>query len=127
MRITDLMLGDWVYLTKDSRFPMQVESLGPDWCNLDFDGNEGDVFEGDGYICPIPLTPDLLRSNGFVRLEDDYGRFYYYREDVGLFLYDYGEQGIQTHAGKMAVKVKWVHQLQHILRFVGVENFKINE
>lgn len=61
-----LMLNDWVYLSAKGRYPMQIESIDRDHCYLDFDGNEGDPFDGiygDGGIAPIPLTDEILDLN----------------------------------------------------------------
>ena len=57
---SDLRLGNWLYESDKSKFPMQVESIGKNWIYLDFEGNEGDVFENsDKEIYPIPLTKKL--------------------------------------------------------------------
>ena len=65
---SDLRLRNWLYESKDSKFPMQVEGVGKDWIYLNFEGNEGDCFENtDKEIYPIPLTPEILENIGFVR------------------------------------------------------------
>jgi hypothetical protein len=54
---SDLRLGNWLYYTKETMFPMQVYALGNDWVQLDFEGNEGDCLENNSdEIYPIPLT-----------------------------------------------------------------------
>lgn len=61
------MIGNWVHLSKQSQYPMQVISIGKDYCYLDFDGNEGDVFDGiSKEMMPIEITKDFLLNNGFV-------------------------------------------------------------
>ena len=63
---TDLRLGNWLYDSKPSGFPMQVSALGKDWVQLDFEGNESDCFENtDKEIYPIPLNKQLLENIGF--------------------------------------------------------------
>lgn len=65
MNTKDLMIGNWVYYTKKSQFPMRVVSLGEDYVYLDFEGNEGDVFEPRlDDMMPIPVTEDLLLKIG---------------------------------------------------------------
>lgn len=60
----DLMIGNWVY-ESDNGFPMYVVSVGDDYCYLDFDGNEGDVWEGeDKDMMPIEVTEELLVKIG---------------------------------------------------------------
>jgi hypothetical protein len=45
---SDLRLGNWLYETNKSKFPMQVVAIGDDWVQLDFEGNDGDSFEING-------------------------------------------------------------------------------
>lgn len=62
----DLMVGDWVYLSEKSKYPMRVESVGVDYCYLNFDENEGDPFDGiDKDMMPIEANRELLLKNGF--------------------------------------------------------------
>jgi hypothetical protein len=42
---SDLRLGNWLYESDKSKFPMQVESIGKNWIYIDFEGNDGDSFE----------------------------------------------------------------------------------
>lgn len=66
----DLMLGNWVYLTEKSKYPMQVVGIGDNYCYLNFKGNEADPFDGvDKYIMPIKVTEELLLKIGFYRKE----------------------------------------------------------
>ena len=58
---SDLRLGNWLYDSQPKGFPMQVEGIGIDWIYLNFEGNEGDVFENtDKEIYPIPFSVELL-------------------------------------------------------------------
>ena len=66
MNVKELMIGNWVEYTKYSHFPMQVVSLGDDYVYLDFEGNEGDVFEPNlEDMQPIEVTEEFLLKNGF--------------------------------------------------------------
>lgn len=38
----ELMLGNWVYESERSQFPMEVVNIDKDMVYLDFEGNEGD-------------------------------------------------------------------------------------
>lgn len=70
MGTKDLMIGNWVYYTKKSQFPMRVVSLGEDYVYLDFEENEGDVFEPNlEDMQPIEVTEDFLLKNGFKKKE----------------------------------------------------------
>ena len=67
----ELMLGNWVeYATGlhgDKRsIPMQVTGIFSDTVYLNFDGNEGDVFEEEEEnLLGIPITEELLEKCGF--------------------------------------------------------------
>lgn len=37
----DLRLGNWVYESECTRYPMYVHTIGEDYVYLNFDGNEG--------------------------------------------------------------------------------------
>ena len=58
---SDLRLGSWVYDGERTQFPMYVQAIGEDYVYLNFDGNEGDVFEcKPEELQGIPLTDDLM-------------------------------------------------------------------
>ena len=64
----DLMIGNWVYLSEKSKYPMQVVGIGDNYCYLDFEGNEGGPFDGiDKYMMPIEVTEELLFKIGFIQ------------------------------------------------------------
>lgn len=66
----DLMIGNWVYESERSKFPMRVVNIGEDYCYLDFDGNQGDVFEcKDKDMMPIEVSVELLSKSGFKTLK----------------------------------------------------------
>lgn len=62
----DLMVGNWVYLSEKSKYPMRVQTVGEDYCYLNFDDNEGDPFDGiDKEMMPIEVTVGMLVNMGF--------------------------------------------------------------
>ena len=64
----DLKLGNWVYLTEKSKYPMQVVGIGDSYCYLNFKGNEADPFDGvDKDMMPIGIDDILLMKIGFIR------------------------------------------------------------
>lgn len=66
MNVKELMIGNWVEYTKYSHFPMQVVGLGDDYVYLDFEGNQGDVFDPNiEDMQPIEVTEEFLLKNGF--------------------------------------------------------------
>lgn len=76
---SDLRIGNWLYYTEDSRFPMKVCAVGKDRVQMDFEGNEGDCFENNGdEIYPIPLNIDIIERV----CRKDYGYKHDYKDDI---------------------------------------------
>jgi len=108
MKTTDLMIGDWVYIHEPVCKGHRIDFID----ELGFQvGADGEVYD-DCNIRPIPLTEDILVKNGWrkhtmlyknewygdICLFEEYGKFYY-----------------------MDLKIEYVHQLQHLLRLVGIK------
>ena len=119
---SDLRLGNWLYYTKETMFPMQVYALGNDWVQLDFEGNESDVFENtDKEIYPIPITKELIvKSLNAEILGDDYSvklgdyRYIYFRINndgyisIDFFNYD------DNSENEICDGIRYVHELQNL-------------
>ncbi len=127
MKANELMIGDWVYNSPHSRFPMRVTLIDEGGCYLNFEGNEGDPFDGDfgeNGIQPIPVTEKILAANGIKKVLD--------YEDVNYF--HFGESSVRYSKKKKiynmrGVSFRFVHEFQYLLRLCGYEdladNFKI--
>lgn len=64
--IRDLAIGNWVYDGDRTQFPMYVIGLDINDVYLNFESNEGDVWESSYEdLCGIPLTEELLEKMGF--------------------------------------------------------------
>jgi hypothetical protein len=119
---SDLRLGNWLYESDKSKFPMQVESIGKNWIYLDFEGNEGDVFENsDKEIYPIPITKELIvKSLNAEPLGDDYSvklgdyRYIFFRINndgyisIDFFNYD------DNSENEICDGIRYVHELQNL-------------
>lgn len=128
IKTKELMLGNWVYESARSQFPMKVVNIDTDMVYLDFDGNEGDVFDGRMEdICPIPLTEEAFDKNGFKYLCG----VYYLEEDTSLEFReeDDGYFYLSFDLSNFILSdkpIKYVHELQNLLTLAGVEmEFKI--
>ena len=108
----------------------KVVSITENYITVKYIGREEDygsedVNEED--ISPIPLTPEILEKNGFVKQaydgwlisENDGRRLIEYRTDYfdGMLRINYAEEPFS----KLTIKVKYFHELQHALRLCGVE------
>ena len=68
---SDLRLGNWVYDGERTQFPMYVQTIGDDYVYLNFEGNEGDVFESTPEdLQGIPITEELLTKMGARKVTD---------------------------------------------------------
>ena len=83
-------------------------------------------------LTPIPLTIEMLLANGFTKFVDGYRRtFYNYVIDNNLMLdiSDWEDEGLKIAVGGKFRELKYVHELQHLLRLIGLSevanNFKI--
>lgn len=77
----ELRLGNYV---KDANngFPMYVYAVGKDWVQLNFNNNEGGVWESDDKdLEPVPITYELLTILGFTQCKTDYWNKPYYEKD----------------------------------------------
>ena len=68
---SDLRIGNWLYESECTRYPMYVYTIGDDYVYLNFDGNEGDVFEcKPEELQGIPITEELLTKMGARKVTD---------------------------------------------------------
>lgn len=71
MTTSDLRIGNWLYESECTRYPMYVHTIGDDYVYLNFDGNEGDVFEcKPEELQGIPITEELLTKMGARKVTD---------------------------------------------------------
>ena len=127
MRVTDLMVGDWVNvnglnLKVGAIHADEIGVFDPDykiyWCSDD----------GLDRIDPIPLTEEILVKNGFVGVEltDSYELNTDYYE-IEVWNYSDGLWVVNVHWIELSstpeskATVSYVHQLQHLLRLCGIE------
>lgn len=121
MKVNELMVGDWVNvnglnLKVGTIHADEIGVVDPDykiyWCS-------DDEFDR---IDPIPLTENILVKNGYKSTQ---GIDFYWLDDKkhcciknydGKRLFCY-KQGIND----VWLVVKYVHQLQHLLRLCGIE------
>lgn len=138
MKARDFMIGDW--LQDEHGFPMYVTAVGTDYVYADFEGNEGDVWEyqdrdfRDGTAQPVELMQEMLLANGFKQESSKWTL----KESgvlIGIENMDLCFEGMArlfalSACGKIRdFRVRYVHELQHILRLMGctsiADNFKL--
>ena len=131
IKISDLSIGDWVRHTFYEE-NLQIKRIDGESERLLVEKGLMSVSCHLDHFEPIPLTPEILEKNGFVRGE--YSEIGVYNEwEIGEWSdppyvsvrLDIDRQVIRvTNRGRdmfIAEKEVFVHQLQHALRLAGVE------
>ena len=134
IKISELSIGDWVmnlYANKPSRViglrtmyrdTYEIIAVSDDTQYMLIEDKELHNFE------PIPLTPEILEKNGFVKKNYDNGKMWdwwcdnvlvrkFADEDIYRFIVVFNS----NHYTTMMVVGKHTHELQHALRLAGVE------
>lgn len=135
IKIKELMLGNWVLSGAKTQFPMYVTGIFDDVAYLDFEGNEGDVWEEkEEDMFPVPLTEEILLKNGFVLESDGYVKEYQFKDQKSNFInieFDADKCSyvyISTKSSDLTEEdgLKYLHELQNMIILAGMEmEFKI--
>ena len=118
MEAKELMIDDWVYNTHN-RQPEQVCEIRERMVMLAYN----DLYDYDE-IEPIPLTEEILKANGYEEHVGEKGMYgvtiapYFKRDDSPKVFCDGNPFAVWFDD---PVDIKYVHQLQHVLRLCGVE------
>ena len=132
MKCKELMVGD--FCCSGHGFPMQITNVGDDYAYATFEGNEGEPWEFDDkdeQPQPIPLTPEILEKNGFVKVNSQ--RYDYGNPDTDCYVKVNPKKNMIHVNGRNAnsnlYSHSFVHELQRALRCCGLwnlaNNFKI--
>ena len=156
MKANELMIGDWVYGCTDPYSPDEEQKKYPvKVIRIDADGDTytmGDSPSDDPYddewwnLEPIPLTPEILEKNGFIKDKDEktIGTTYHILIPTGYEANSYTIQitfykepicGVSVLLRIMGwippynggindihlCGAKYVHELQHALRLCGID------
>lgn len=119
IKINDLSVGDWVMYEGNHRKVALIDGVNG-LIKFALSPN----FVGTGAIEPIPITPDILKSNGWY--EDDYDTGTDYITDNTNIMYNKERKDWKACImnGSPVVRVKvfffYVHELQHALRLAKI-------
>lgn len=141
MKANELMIGDYVgYLptwenedgtiqrdgNPNNPIICKVEMLGSSVAQLD---NGEDNFDADDIeLYPIPLTPEILKKNGFGYIENDgmelthfyLGNRHSCRLGLHIGTNNKGDYWVNTNYNDI-YGLKYVHELQHAFRLFKLE------
>lgn len=84
------------------------------------DGDYGWIREDA--IKPIPLTPEILKKNGWKKFKRPYSSDYCYRRKGYPTLNVRSEKEVYFHWGDHDKSITTVHQLQHLLFGLGINH-----
>ena len=122
IKISDLSVGDWVEIDGEPAKALCLRIAG----GHIFKGVSGQMYRccGGMDLEPIPLTPEILEKNGFVK-NGEYDEW-----NIGTWETPY-LLGVSLERPAITIKwngssifidrAKYVHQLQHAWRLAGVE------
>ena len=101
-------------------FPMQVYALGNDWVQLDFEGNESDVFENtDKEIYPIPFSDRFLSELSKNIIYDGYLMYIGPNNDLEVYVgikdgVIFLTPSVNDDDFEIGISIRYVHELQNI-------------
>ena len=132
MKCKELQIFDWIQ--DENGFQWQIIGVGDDYAYATFEGNEGDPWEfddKDDQLKPIPLTPEILEKNGFIKVNSQ--RYDYGYPDTDCYVKVNPKKNMIHVNGRNAnsnlYSHSFVHELQRVLRLCGLDelanNFKL--
>ena len=121
MKAQDLMVGDWMIVDNEAMqvMPTLIDAL---------------FYDDPIKVEPIKISPEILEANGFKKTPTlPLGCFDYVFRSNGKTIYAEPSMRLTTLTanfnGKITMVVEYVHELQHIIRLIGIndlaDNFKI--
>lgn len=150
MKANELMIGDLFRVNKDVSFKkgtiVVIRGIDADRTFHELKGCAtcvalGDPDEMQGgvwleYLDPIPLTAEILEQNGFFTKDKPdnwtgYRTYKYSDGSTGIAFRLYHDTGKYKWSGKCEISLnalpywirfEYLHELQHILKFCGIDN-----
>ena len=121
MKENELMVGDWVFVHEPECKGHQVDLI--DLANEQV-GCDGEIYGFDD-IRPIPLTPEILEKNGFVK-QGFPGWEIYTENFLILWRNDFPDvleiRNFNAAYGSFhRSHISYVHDLQHALKLCGID------
>lgn len=129
IHVRELAIGNWVYDDDYSKFPMFVVTVGEDFVCLNFEGNEGDVWESiPEDLQGIPLTGELLEKCGFT-LKDGLWRHKWgikVKPEAGFVFIENKDEEHWMYGTCTCKDIWYLHQLQNLVRNITKKELLIN-
>lgn len=126
MKAKELMVGDYVMFDDSPCIIEEISAKG--WIHILDAVNKTRVALTSDYILgiiePIPLTPEILEKNGLEKIDED---VYKIAGDLFVLTYDFLYSLCNSfdigygNEYNLVTTIKYVHQLQHALRLLEIE------
>ncbi len=126
----ELRLGNYVKDTNNG-FPMYVYAVGKDWVQLNFNNNEGDVWECDDKdLEPVQITIELLTILGFTQCKTDYwDKPCYEKDNIKIVRWDsdfwcvFVDKDINN---RISLIIESLHELQNAYFSINQKELEVN-
>lgn len=129
--VCDLRVGDWVFDGDKAHFPMQVQTIEEDYVRLNFEWNEGDVWESSPKeLHGVPLDERILKLSGFKFNGTGLWKKTVKDREVSINL-ERNFVSIEAYLKRLCDcrctchGIKYVHQLQNLYREISGHNLNI--
>lgn len=128
---TDITLGNWFEI---NGFPMYVDAIFRDTVYLEFEGNEGDVWEENiKDLVPVPLTDDILIKLGFVKEDtgekENHPDYHYWYEKEFPIIGELRQNDKREYLFDMdtdTIRIYYLHELQNLYKILSKEELNIS-
>ena len=119
MKANELMIGDWIADKRGDKARVVniiTDEIEGCYYGIDTDANYTVQFED---ARPIPLTGDILNKN-FPDVR--YGIAWYWDDNKSTYNETWYEvRTLDIEGMELCVNIRYVHELQHVLRLCGIE------
>lgn len=122
MKAEELMIGDWIFCKYLQHNTRVIALPKPDnYLHIVVEEEGFELVFTEKYFEPIPLTPEILKKNGFEK-DQETGECLLSDYDDTFEVYWIGTiLTVQSGYGRMElVNCQYVHELQHALRLCGI-------
>lgn len=133
MKATELMVGNWVLINGTPRKIQAVDGVDDEiMANDELYTLAEDRYHSEDKVEGVPITPEILEKNGFLKQAGEIWEFDIFLEDkkfVSMIVWrrDYVTPNLSVRSFTLQYgsysrrNVNYVHELQNALRLCGIE------
>lgn len=130
LKISDVSVGDWVRCGQWNGRIQRIAMHDGKTVEVIIEGDCGSLYMYKQIyeINPIPITPEILEANGFVKNgggyrwnNEEHHVFVLLKESLHYVNVEEMDEEFATEGSRIEVSRLYIHQLQHALRLTGVD------